>query len=79
MQNADSISMIVYAVSLVVHSSTNASKQERDRIQSGVNNIKPQSEYPSIRTLPPKDKHHEMYNALWFKPYCGVHEPLYDF
>ena len=77
MQNADSL--IVHAVSLIAHTTTDASKQHRNGLQSRINDIKPQRDYPSIRTLPPKDKYNEIYNTLWFKPYCGVHEPLFDY
>lgn len=79
MQDVDSISMITYAVSLIANNSTNVTKRERQRLQSKIDNIKPPSQNPSVSRLPPKDRHAEIYNTMWFKPYCGVHEPLYDY
>ena len=70
--------MIANAVTLVIHNATSLSDEQGKKLLSRVQSMQ-RPLRPSVSQLPPKDKHSEIYDTVWFKPSTGVCELLHDF
>ena len=78
MQETHSISLVSYAVALVLHNASNLSDKERQKILSGVQSIQRPIARACITELSPRDKYGHIYKKMWFKAHTGVSELLYD-